>query len=333
MLKLTRGTPNPGRIKKSNFIDDLLWIILIGISCYLLIDHLRTPKANIAANDSNSNSTDRDIGEYRLSKAVQAIKNSEETTFDLPIFVAWEGNVTSMFSSGSDYGIKKIPADKDFPDFYVSTGSEENLDLDGKIKIYGYWTGITCAYQNTAFHHCVPIVEAKKIVQSGTINKEIWNPAGKIYHTKAELCNSLPHKNPPEELIKEYRKNLQSPFIKHIRKSLNLFLSNTDKSCSERDCFHSRLQAYNDLEKIETEYLKSKFVILNDDIALFGGESMLILFEDKPDQIFYVWVYDFKDGTYDLRGFEKYKFEDANLNIQQIQKDFVDIICSGKFGI
>ncbi len=50
----------------------------------------------------------------------------------------------------------------------------------------------------------------------------------------------------------------------------------------------------------DSNFLRSKFIVLQTDIAPGGGESIILMFKDKPDKIFYAWVYN-RDNYYDYR--------------------------------
>ena len=39
--------------------------------------------------------------------------------------------------------------------------------------------------------------------------------------------------------------------------------------------------------------------------SVAGGEEINILFPDKPDKVFWVWVYKLADGGYETRGFKE----------------------------
>jgi|GEM_PF-1217301 len=336
MEKQTRGGSQPEKKKKFNIIDDILWILLIFVCSYLLFDHLAT-KPDVILTESagpasgSEASAAKDLGEYRLNQALQAIKNSQEVTFDDPIDIAWEGNIMASFASGSDYGVKTIPEDPDFPYFYVYTGSGEDLALDGRIKVYGQWTGVTCAYKNSMFGQCTAEVSATRVTQTKAVENDLWTSAEKIYHSKAQLCQFMDPGPPDPKLVKEYSVYFTSPEIKHFRKSLNRFL---DGSCQDASCYNNHLQAYGDLKNIDREYLKSKFIVIDANTALYGGKDLTILFEDKPDQLFKAVVYDYRDGTYDLRDVSEYDApRDSTFAIRKIQLYLASEICSGKFGI
>lgn len=118
------------------------------IGCRVMLEDKVQNKANIECIKLNTESAD---------------KHSEEVTFNKPIDIVWQGKIISTMVSGSDYGIKKIPEDKNFPFFYAYTGNELNDRLEGNVKVDGKWKGITCAYENTIFNRCVPDVEVINI--------------------------------------------------------------------------------------------------------------------------------------------------------------------------
>ena len=125
---------NPKRLggEKFNVINLILAIALVGSVVFVVYSSSKN-KSKTAGLTSN---------------------NKEETTFDTPIDVSWEGEIMATFVSGQDYGIEKTLKDEKFPYFYAGINSDafpRDVVLEGKVKITGKWTGITCAYQNTVF--------------------------------------------------------------------------------------------------------------------------------------------------------------------------------------
>ena len=152
-------------INKNNILNLILAFVLVASVIFYFFSQKNKDKAkesvqyNLASKETSSS-------EERAKKAELIRKYSEEVTFDNPIDVVWEGKIIATFVSGSDYGIKKIPEDKDFPYFYAWINSDafpEHVAMDGVVEVTGKWTGITCAYQNTVFERCVPDVEVKEI--------------------------------------------------------------------------------------------------------------------------------------------------------------------------
>ena len=94
-----------------------------------------------------------------------------------------------------------------------------------------------------------------------------------------------------------------SPFIKHVRVALNGYLdgSNTGvESASLGDTDEMKCG----LNNFDKTYYRSKFIILDASDNDYGGVQAEIVFVDKPDTIFWVWVYRLGwDGEYVLRGF------------------------------
>src|SRR3989344_4450579 len=99
-----------------------------------------------------------------------------EKTFDEPIDVSWEGKVIGQMVSGTQYGILKLPEDKENPYFYAGIHDEEineailqkraDVGLTGIVRVKGKWIGITAAYRNTIFDgKCVPYVKIESIEQ------------------------------------------------------------------------------------------------------------------------------------------------------------------------
>lgn len=134
---------------KSDSGNDVILDNVIG--CRVMLEDKNQNKARIGCTKLTSNSLSKD---------------PEEVTFDEPINVKWKGKIIAYFQSGKDYGIKKIPEDKNFPFFYAGNYSDafpEHVALDGTVEVTGKWTGITCAYQNTVFKRCVPDVEVREI--------------------------------------------------------------------------------------------------------------------------------------------------------------------------
>ena len=85
---------------------------------------------------------------------------------------------------------------------------------------------------------------------------------------------------------------LSDPFVVHIRRVIDNFNAGKNEGFS-----FVELDPYKD-------YFQSKFVLMEiNDNASGGGKDMVIIFVDKPDKVFYVWVYDEAGGRLDLRAF------------------------------
>lgn len=175
--------------------------------------------------------------------------------------------------------------------------------------------------------------------QSNTIDE--INP---IFATKEELCKNKTFTEPLEEEIKYDEEIRSNEFVKYLRRSLDDYSNNEYIPCNDTCKFYGLYQgqhfedsAYSTYFKtniIDLEYLKSKFIVLQTDIAPGGGSSILILFKNRPDKVFYAWVYS-NDGKYfDLRGFEEYFSDDlTRTDIENIQKVYINQICNEETGL
>jgi hypothetical protein len=106
---------------------------------------------------------------------------------------------------------------------------------------------------------------------------------------------------------KEYENQYSSIFklykthqIIELRKIFNLY---STKSLAElRKLYPTDIELVTKMWKNRIIY-KSNFIIINSRISLGGGFDYLIIFKNKPDQIYQVWIY---SGTTDeVRAFEK----------------------------
>lgn len=139
-----------------------------------------------------------------------------------------------------------------------------------------------------------------------------------IPHTNDELCKGEYFVAPLEQEITYDNEIKKDEFVKYLREVL-------DKSVSG-DNFD--LVDYAD-------YMKSKFIVLTIDIAPGGGASIVLIFKNRPDKVFYVWIYKYEDNSgYDLRGFTEYNLaKNEAPNIEKTQKLFINQLCDKDFGI
>lgn len=106
--------------------------------------------------------------------------------------------------------------------------------------------------------------------------------------------------------IEDYYKVYKNPAVLYLRKALNAFLSNDSSNINisnvavEKD---TRDGIISGLDSFDKEYYRSKFVVLTINKSISGGVDIQILFQDRPDRIFYAWVYKLADESFELRGF------------------------------
>jgi hypothetical protein len=121
----------------------------------------------------------------------------------------------------------------------------------------------------------------------------LLNLAGLITAQASKTPNS--QESFSQQELKEYYKVYSDPDVKHIRAVFNAFLSGKKLNSIEADA----------LKNADKSYLKSKFVVLSHDPHLMGGSNITIMFQEKPDKIFKVWIYLGKGSRWQLRDFSE----------------------------
>ena len=69
------------------------------------------------------------------------------------------------------------------------------------------------------------------------------------------------------------------------------------------------------LDKIEREYLSSKFVVASIEPHIAGGKYIKIIFQDRPDAIFAIWIY----RILEVRTFEKEETDERAMRLARIR--------------
>ena len=99
-----------------------------------------------------------------------------------------------------------------------------------------------------------------------------------------------------QEQLERYYTTYDNPFVMYIRTSFNNFLG--DNLPTSEEFVRESLEEFK-------EYIENKFIVLavNDGIA--GGKDINIIFPEKADKVFWIWVYELGDnGGFELRSFE-----------------------------
>jgi len=124
--------------------------------------------------------------------------------------------------------------------------------------------------------------------------------------------------SPTEEEFVNY------PHIKQIRLALNGYLNGTNDGLEEDyalDLTNEDIGMKCGLNNFDREYYQSKFVVLSAENNDYGGIQAYIAFVDRPDAIFFVWIYGVV-GEQRLRTFcEKLAPE----NDVDVYKDYIDL--------
>lgn len=106
-----------------------------------------------------------------------------------------------------------------------------------------------------------------------------------------------------DEDVKRVKQSGQAPFVINLRKGFNDFFNRKSNS---KFIEKSAMTAIGDnMNTYDIQYFKSKFHILtiNDDYK-GGGVFLDILFKDKPDKVFTVWMFE-TDNVYKIRMFQQ----------------------------
>jgi len=103
-----------------------------------------------------------DLTNIQNNTETEVVNCDCEKEFTSPVAVTWRGKVIGTYSSGEGIGVEKYNLDDEYSMFYATT----NGLYDGvatQVEVHGDLIGITCAYANTSFGECVPLVHAMKI--------------------------------------------------------------------------------------------------------------------------------------------------------------------------
>jgi hypothetical protein len=139
----------------------------------------------------------------------------------------------------------------------------------------------------------------------------------------------------------------QDEFVLYLRRAVDDYLSGDFLPCDSTGCTHRGLvngEHYADtaydadlgdfsLTGIDSSSLSGKFIVVGTDIAPGGGESVLLLFKDRPDRIFHAWVYDYGNGGYDLRSFNPYEPGPNEPSLADTLTSLINQICDSDFGV
>ena len=120
-----------------------------------------------------------------------------------------------------------------------------------------------------------------------------------------EAAEDVINANNEEELY-------DNPYIKHLRVAFDGYLDGTNNGVEEGTKDKMKLDSgiKCGLDSFDKSYYKSRFSVVKVERNDYGGIQAYIAFIDKPDIMFWAWVYQYAGGEYVLRGF----CENAKLN-------------------
>ncbi len=143
---------------------------------------------------------------------------------------------------------------------------------------------------------CLAALQRYESAKNGTADPETMEM---IRDTIQDAVDNVPTLT-EEEIYK-------NPFVTHIRVALAGYLDGSNKGIEDKtviDGFGTDDQMKCGLVKFDKSYYKSKFIVWSSEPSKYGGMNTSIVFVDKPDTIFWAYVYRLAgDGEYVLRGF------------------------------
>jgi len=120
-----------------------------------------------------------------------------------------------------------------------------------------------------------------------------------------------------EDQLSKYAETYKDPYVVAIRTILDDYLAGRAPT-KGTDIYQTAIKAMvddegmtNGLDSFSKDYYKSKFVVDSYTDGYMGGKWISIQFQDKPDAIFDIWMY--QTGNYEMRGFEKELKTDAEI--------------------
>lgn len=125
------------------------------------------------------------------------------------------------------------------------------------------------------------------------------------------------------EQLKGYYSSYENPFVLHIRKALNSYLAGINEGIEPLAIRADKTEdgTIGGLDSFSKDYYKSKFIVFGINDSIVGGKEINIIFQDKQDKLFNVWIYRLGTGDYELRGFWQNKNFTEN-EMAKIQKQY-----------
>lgn len=107
--------------------------------------------------------------------------------------------------------------------------------------------------------------------------------------------------------LAQYSGVYTEPLVIHIRKTLNAYLKNPGSP---------KEVEFTILDRVDSDYFQSKFIVLSIEPFIVGGKYIKILFQDRPDKIFAVWVY---SRIVEMRSFEAEENDARTMRLLRIR--------------
>lgn len=121
---------------------------------------------------------------------------------------------------------------------------------------------------------------------------------------------TAPAEKPASKDLSGYYAVYQEKDVIYLRTLFDNYLAGRNISDDE-----DRSGEYALLDKVDKSYYKSRFIVYTFNKAIGGGNSFDILFLDKPDVLFHVWIYQLGGTKPDLRMFESVGLTDEQMKV------------------
>ena len=164
--------------------------------------------------------------------------------------------------------------------------------------LYVFWHMSSKSTESTIRHAPATITESEKTEDAAAEDYDIEAFMEAIKHTEA----TQPPRITGNETVEEIYNN---PYVTHIRFALDNYLNGSNVGAKEA----IMLEETGDntdcgLSNFDKSYYSSPFFVYDVADNEYGGVQTWIVFTEKPDTLFWTWVYRLGwDGEYSLRGF------------------------------
>lgn len=150
-----------------------------------------------------------------------------------------------------------------------------------------------------------------------------------IASEKDSTPSALKAEDLTQEQLEGYYAVYKEPYVLFLRKALDAYLSgNLDGVEIAGMAIESRNEdgKKSGLDSFDKSYYQSKFVVITINNSIAGGKEIQIIFQDKPDKLFWVWIYQLagEKEEYELRSFNDEspeKMEEINKYFEFFLKD------------
>lgn len=124
--------------------------------------------------------------------------------------------------------------------------------------------------------------------------------------------------------LQEYYSLYENPSVLAVRSYLDRYLKNDLKDWGAANVAIQGIQKdkTDGLANFDKSYYQSKFFVVEVEPFVGGGQTVSVIFQDKPDKMFDVWMYHLSKGEFEMRAFTWDKSISAK-DIPVVYKNFI----------